>query len=614
MRNAPIHAVTLGLAFALLICGSLAATRAQDPPGDLNSQQVDREIAGLIGQLGAEEFDSREVAQAKLERFGARAFDALLEAQSSDNLEVATRAKFLVRGLQVRWADESDPIDVRSTLRNYGESGRVDRKSLLERLASLDEGKGAAALARLARFETDPVLAKTAALLVMHLGKDLSPEGRERLAQSIKNVTGQSRRDTAQWLRTYARSLNEPETAVAEWNRLCDAEFLNYMRQPGDESIRQTLRDLLRWQAEMLLGLKRDDEALAIDNKLAGLVDIEGTDVLDHTDWLVKTRQWQVIVDTLGKFESIVKEQPLLMYRLAEATKSLGDEKKGAEIARQALELKPEELTLHESAAMELARRGLFEWAESEYRELIKRVQANPDGELTLCSRLAEMLHDQLKEKEAGEALKQWFDRHAANPNLPRLLDEDYAARKSRMHYFFARDHREKGDFKEEARELETAIQTNERDIDVLIALYRLNDATEARKKETQRQIEQAASVYRERIGEFSEALADARRIPGFEQRVSQLSHGLAFNCNQFAWLVSNTEGEKHEALTLSKRSLELRPNEAAYLDTLGRCYFAVGDFDNAIRFQKEALKADPHSGLMRRQLKVFEDAKAKPQ
>jgi tetratricopeptide (TPR) repeat protein len=607
-RNTRLALLLLFVAL-LTVAGQVSFGQA---PADaaLDSGKVDAEIVALIKQLGAEEFDSREVAQAKLERYGTRAFDDLLLAQHSDDLEIATRAKFLVKGLQVRWADETDPLEVRATLRNYGEASRTDRKSLLERLTWLEHGKGGPALARLARFETDPSLAKAAALLVMHMGKDLSPADRERLSQSIKTVTGQSRRDTAQWLRAYARSLNEPETAVAEWNRLCEGEFVAYMRQPGDDAMREILRDLLRWQAEMLLDLKRTDEVLAVDTRLTGLVDLDGPDILEHTDWLVKTGQWQVVVDTLAKFEAITNEQPLLMYRLAEAKKSLGQKEEADQIAKAALELKADEWQLHDVAAQELQRRGLFDWAETEYRELIKRMQAiNPRDEMLICSRLAEMLHDQLKDEAAGTALKEWFDRYDGSPAARIARDEVVASRRSRMHYFFSVAFREKQDYVKEAEELDKAAAADEHDVDVLIGLYRLKDAKEDRRAQTRELIDGANEHFREQIQEYSEALADARRQPGFEQQAGRLAVAVAMFNNQLAWLIANTEGNAAEALAMSKRSLELRPNEAAYLDTLGRCYYAVGDLENAIRTQREAIKAEPFSGQMTRQLKMFEDA-----
>lgn len=81
--------------------------------------------------------------------------------------------------------------------------------------------------------------------------------------------------------------------------------------------------------------------------------------------------------------------------------------------------------------------------------------------------------------------------------------------------------------------------------------------------------------------------------------------------CNQLAWLVGNTFGDYDEAVRLSQRSLEIRPDYAGYLDTLGRCYYAKGDFENAIKYQSQAVKLDPHSGQIQRQLALFKKEQA---
>jgi hypothetical protein len=56
----------------------------------------------------------------------------------------------------------------------------------------------------------------------------------------------------------------------------------------------------------------------------------------------------------------------------------------------------------------------------------------------------------------------------------------------------------------------------------------------------------------------------------------------------------------------MSHKSLELRPNYAGFLDTLGRCYYAKGDLVNALKYQSQAVKINPHSGQIRRQLEFF--------
>jgi tetratricopeptide (TPR) repeat protein len=108
----------------------------------------------------------------------------------------------------------------------------------------------------------------------------------------------------------------------------------------------------------------------------------------------------------------------------------------------------------------------------------------------------------------------------------------------------------------------------------------------------TTRQLEQS----------MQDARSDARRFGPQESE-------LAFLLNQYAWLVSNTEGDYQKALNLSLESIAIEP-DAAKLDTCGRCYFAVGDYDSAIRMQRRALKQMPHSPPLLRQLAQFEAAR----
>ena len=84
---------------------------------------------------------------------------------------------------------------------------------------------------------------------------------------------------------------------------------------------------------------------------------------------------------------------------------------------------------------------------------------------------------------------------------------------------------------------------------------------------------------------------------------------------NQWAWLVSNTEGDFQKAIRYSHRSLELNTKgesgEASFLDTLGRCYFAAGDFENAVKYERMAVAKIDYMQVMQRQLALFEKALA---
>jgi len=100
-------------------------------------------------------------------------------------------------------------------------------------------------------------------------------------------------------------------------------------------------------------------------------------------------------------------------------------------------------------------------------------------------------------------------------------------------------------------------------------------------------------------------------------ERIQKLSHKIEEEIddnpnepiayNQWAWLIANTEGDFPKAVRLSRRSLELRPDTASFLDTLGRCYYSAGEYEKAVESQREAVRLIPHMQVMQRQLKQFE-------
>ena len=124
----------------------------------------------------------------------------------------------------------------------------------------------------------------------------------------------------------------------------------------------------------------------------------------------------------------------------------------------------------------------------------------------------------------------------------------------------------------------------------MLIAMYRVKDADEAFRKQTVMRIQQAA-----------------RTVEGYIEQQPDNAQWY----NHWAWLVSNTEGDFAQAVKHSLHSLELSPDSPSYLDTLGRCYYATGDLENAVRVQREAVRRHPHLQVMRNQLELFESAPA---
>lgn len=590
-----------------------APMRASEPP-DATSQmsELDRRIAQWIEQLGDPDFARREKAQAELERIGLDAFDALREAAKHDDIEVALRAKYLLRRLQFRWYSEQDPIEVRRVLRDYPQLTETDRRSRIDRLAQLPDGQGLPALCRLVRFETDIRLAKYGALQILRYGDPGEGPERQRRAAMIQETLLLSRNPAARWLRTFALWLVEPSQADAGWNELLDAEARALADFPEDSSV-EIVRGLFQWRAEQLLAAGRREQAAAIVDRMLVYVSDRREDVRESVDWLIKQELYEQVHTLAKRFPQIFDENLLLQYRLAEVYHRQGLAEEAEQAAQKALAKQPQQFDEHLEAAFLLQERGLFDWAEREFNSVI---QAAGDGNLAaLRARffLAEMYHDQLRNLEAAQTLEPMAEAAKSNPEYANRVRNarggaDLSEIVARLHFFYA-EHFASTDRAKQKEHLRLAVEAFPQEIDVLIAMYRFPDADEEWMKLTRERIRDTVGYYREQIRLITDRMQQNVE-PSLEDTFRSY---LARLHNQLAWLVANTEGDYDEALRSSKLSLELRPGTAAYLDTLARCYYAKHDYANAVKYQRQALALEPYSGQMRRQLALFEKALAQP-
>jgi hypothetical protein len=78
---------------AIWPCGGLLVLVALAPAA---GPEADREIRGLVKQLGSEAFHEREAAAARLTEIGEPALAALHQAVNSDDPEVRRRARDIV--------------------------------------------------------------------------------------------------------------------------------------------------------------------------------------------------------------------------------------------------------------------------------------------------------------------------------------------------------------------------------------------------------------------------------------------------------------------------------------------------------------------------------------
>jgi tetratricopeptide (TPR) repeat protein len=575
---------------------------------------IDPQIAALVEQLGDDDFAKRQRAQAQLSRMGLEAFDALVAAQHHKVMEVQMRARYLVRGMNVRWYDETDPPEVARLLKSYGEQDEKERASRIDRLGAMEDVPSLTALCRLARYEVNPILSKQAALLILHRDEPKDTKLREQTITAITAGIGSSKRPAIVWLQAYLRTLKNPTDAIAEWQSIIDKEREIEALQPVLSS-RQVVRDLLRYEIKLLKHLGRDADAIALMRRSIDLLDGDAAQVIEIIDWLVHRQAWEVVLEVGNRFPHVIADDAALMYLRAHAHVQLKQPEKAKELAAAALVLRPNNLDEHLKVATQLSDKwGLFEYAELEYRDIMRQSAPGSFHDFKARFQLSEQLHDQGRELAAAECLQPAVDlmfpaedeeKGEVARDMARRALRDPDSTRSRMHYFYSRHHHEQKDFEKEKKSITKALESDPSDADVLIAQFRLPNLTEDERREVNDTIDQTAGDFRDQVAQCRSL---AQESPN-EQERARYNLQMAIACNQLAWLVSNTQGDFDEALKCSQQSLEIRPDEGGYWDTLGRCYYAKKDYENAVKQQTQAVKLQPHSGQIRRQLELFEQA-----
>jgi tetratricopeptide (TPR) repeat protein len=599
------HWAVLALVTAML---SLAALPVRGDQGD----ELDRRIGVLIQHLGDKEYAVRQRAHQELARLGFAAFDALSDAEQSDDIEIATQARYLVRLIRADWTNDNAPPQVRQLLRNYDVQNEAARLACMKSLLDLPNDSGLEWLCRLVRFEQSPVLSKQAALLI--IGQDPQPDAASwpKRTATIAKVLDRSTRPAAHWLKVYVQMRTDPQAALTSWAEMVSTEQKTLDDHPQQSDVRVVIQ-LLRAEVDQLQALGRDEEAQRVMREMVALERGEPQGLGELVSWLAKRRAWAAIDDVAMRFASSFEGSAQLLYTLAQALQAEGKDAAAEETAQKALQLNPERAGEHYQMAQILQSRGLQDWSDREARAVIDMKGTAPDMAIRVRHFLAENLHDRQRDEEAGGVLQGAVEILAkfvqpANEEGSARLD----ALRSRTSYFLALGFQHKNDQAKYRELLEKAITEDPNDADVLIALYRLPDLDAEHRANVVELIQSAVQTCRNKIDED-------RDIPT--------------PYNQLAWLVANTEGDFDEALQKSLKSVELirsrlaqeqahgGPDVAAYaeslgghLDTLAHCYAAKKDFDNAVKTQTEAARLIPNAQQIVRKLEQFRKAQAEQQ
>ena len=78
---------------------------------------------------------------------------------------------------------------------------------------------------------------------------------------------------------------------------------------------------------------------------------------------------------------------------------------------------------------------------------------------------------------------------------------------------------------------------------------------------------------------------------------------------NNLAWEFALRKRYPEKTLEAALKAHKLDPEDANIMDTVAEAYFALGDYEKAIQYEKEALKREPHNQFFANQLEKFQKA-----
>ena len=651
-RHSGVHSISKMLAHSafrfsittflfVLFCGSGPAQTefATEPEPD----KLGRHISLLIEQLSNPSYPSRLRAQAELERIGVLALDQLHAASFHPDPQIASTARFVVQSNQFSWSWDTDPVNVRQLLTNYG-AADVEKSMYIDQLQRLEHDEGFAALCRLVRYETRSGLAKRAALLLMR-SKPTVGQTWENRKEALHNFVSGGQSQASRWLIKYAS--NEADFDLKSWEQTLTDE-LQLLKAGSIETNLELVIDLHKWVVEQTFD-KPITRSYAISTArsilslgkiiptLDSMIGNRSTRANEFAQWALKYKLPEIVQEQHAKLPlSIVSREFMFGYLLAESFMLQGNKEIANAIAEHSVnqvacnelgsprntnsEAEPLLIPLkgliefskkpstsdqdrRSNLGQKLEERGQFEWAEAEFRLVVNddlTNRATQDG-MTL---LAQMLQIQGKHSEAADVLEPFVTRYNNEPMFNRQLNEWYPNPDviiSNFHLYVADAARQASDFDKAAKNYWQSIELAPENVDAIIGLYRLS-LSESDSDVRRNKLVKIVADLRGRIREGEEL----RKKSNSSEHASY-SVWLANICNTLAWVIANTEGSKEEALYLSRKACTLSPEKAEYLDTLAYCYAALDRYQDAVQQQRLAVDLKPHHPELVKALHRFE-------
>ncbi len=616
-----------------------AEKNASPSASELAKESLQKQISNLIEQLGDENFQTRRAAELALVRIGLPAFEQLRQAMNHPNVQIEVAARYLVRSQSATWWLDTDPLSVRQVLHDYNELKNEDRETAMQKLASEKTDDAMLALCRITRYESAEKLSKIAALYLMETLVDrMAAKESEKLTPNIRETMGDSQRPGAQWVDTLADTIDEGTPNADRWRLVARLEFMLLEKNPRDTSKSIVMR-LHRVIAAQFIKHSERQLALEIVKPCLDLVENKTMQVRNAAIWAIDAGLPELVSALSERHSELFAAEPLLGFLKAEGYLAAGNE----ELAQASAQAASDSIVRSSSeqniiAKVDLAARqryemaealrlrGMYGWAQMEFEKALRRNPPLPSEngapltqdriipyEWQIRMALSELLAEGEQFALAAQTLSEYIAKLQENPGDKERLEKSSSGNDAKNDYEFLVGNfnfyaGKAAQFKHELSAANSfymqALQHYPENPDILIAM---KDVCEPGVND---------QFYRktlaERIAEFHENIAALEReaIDSDRNVRKNKEYQLAGQCNQLAWLLSNTNERPSEAVQLSLRSLEVIPDYGIYQDTLARCYFAVGKIDKAIATQEMAVKNEPFQRSMLRQLEAFKAAK----
>jgi hypothetical protein len=333
-----------------------------------------------------------------------------------------------------------------------------------------------------------------------------------------------------------------------------------------------------------------------------------------------------------------------LRYLRAEAFRQLNDVSAAERESKIAFDRNdsPDETEIYERCYYGdfLRDRMQFDWAEQELQKAWQLALDERKLELSVSYKLAMMLSDGEDYYGAEKALRPLVERFESEPEFAREIDNDIPAQtvflpeerailqsqrmRSLWLYFRAKSKLQSNQIDSAWEDLQAALVSDPENVDIIISMMEMTDASDPKQLSGRVEKSMAPQVKMpERRDEAKKAFASAvlafrESLPRLEKnlrtssdsdRATHQSH-YSIALNTYAWLLASTGHDLEYALECSELACRLAPNNAAYIDTLARCNFRIGNIEDAITLQKQAIAAEPSMRELRRNLEDFQAAK----